>query len=148
PITDIASDLEYPELVDDAREVLRTLVFREKEVGTRDGRWFRVRIMPYRTLDNVIDGVVITFTEVTSSREMQNSLAEQAGQLRQMAESLPNLVWGARPDGSCDYFSRQWAEYTGVPDADQLGYGWLDQVHPEDRERVRESWRAAVKSGS
>ena len=49
PITDLASDLRYPELADDAREVLRTLASAEKPVGTRDGRWFTVRIMPYRT---------------------------------------------------------------------------------------------------
>jgi PAS domain S-box-containing protein len=39
-------------------------------------------------------------------------------------------------------------DYTGIPDSEQLGYGWLEQVHPDDRERVREEWRAAVKSGS
>lgn len=47
-------------------EVLRTLVFREKAVSARDGRWFAARIMPYRTQDNVIDGVVVTFTEARS----------------------------------------------------------------------------------
>src|SRR5262249_24090992 len=52
PITDITSDLEYPDLAEDAREVLRSLVFKEKQVGTKDGRWFSVRIMPYRTLEN------------------------------------------------------------------------------------------------
>src|SRR5262249_23127262 len=53
PVTDIATDLDYPDLTDDAREVLRTLAFREKQVPARDGRWFTVRIMPYRTLENV-----------------------------------------------------------------------------------------------
>ena len=45
--------------------MLRTLVYKEKRVATRDGRWFAVRIMPYRTLENVIDGVVITFSELS-----------------------------------------------------------------------------------
>jgi len=56
PIIDIASDLLYPTLTDDVTEVLRTLVFIEKPVTTRDGHWFTARIMPYRTLDNRIDG--------------------------------------------------------------------------------------------
>jgi two-component system CheB/CheR fusion protein len=147
-ITDIATDLLYPALADDARDVLRTLTFKEKHVATRDGRWFTVRIMPYRTLENVIDGVVITFTDTTTAKVLETTLREQASQLRQMAESLPNLVWGCRPDGVCDYLSQQWIEYTGIPETEQLGYRWLEQVHPEDRDRVHEEWKAAVKSGA
>ncbi|WP_157670251.1 chemotaxis protein CheB [Chitinibacter sp. GC72] len=72
-LTDIVSELEYPQLKEDAIEVLRSLVFQEKQVKTILGRWYRVRIMPYRTLDNVIDGVVITFidiAEVSSSLQL------------------------------------------------------------------------------
>jgi len=148
PITDIATELNYPKLADDARDVLRTLVFRETEVSTRDGRWFMVRIMPYRTLENVIDGVVITFTDATTSKELEAALREQADQLKQMTESPPNLVWGCRPDGACDYLSPRWLEYTGLPEAEQLGYGWLDQVHPDEHERVRDQWKAAVRAGT
>jgi two-component system CheB/CheR fusion protein len=147
PITDFASDIDYADLASDAREVIRTMVIKERQSATRDGRWFAVRIMPYRTVESVIDGVVITFTDVTGARALETALRDQASQLRQMAESLPNLVWGSRPDGSCDYISRQWVEYTGIPDTDQLGSGWLDRVHPDDRERVGEEWRAAVRTG-
>ncbi|HEX8109061.1 MAG TPA: chemotaxis protein CheB, partial [Kofleriaceae bacterium] len=148
PVTDIASDLDYPQLADDAREVLRTLVFQEKQVVARDSRAFSVRIMPYRTLDNVIDGVVITFTDITAARALERAAREQADQLRQMAEALPHLVFGARADGAFDFISRQWVEYTGVPDVEQLQWLWLDQVHPADRERVRDEWRAAIRAGS
>jgi two-component system CheB/CheR fusion protein len=147
PITDIASELVYPDLAEDAHEVLRTLVYKEKQVATRNERSFVVRIMPYRTLENVIDGVVITFTDVSASQASENALREQANQLRQMSESLSHMTWGCRPDGACDFLSRQWVEYTGRSDTEQFGYHWLDQVHPEDRERVGEEWRAAVKSG-
>jgi PAS domain S-box-containing protein len=65
---------------------------------------------------------------------------------RTLAEALPQLVWTSRPDGQRDYFSRQWVEYTGVPEEEQLGLAWLDKVvHREDRERVRERWMAAVQ---
>ncbi len=146
PITDIATDLEYPDLADDAREVLRTLVYKEREVSSRGGHWFKVRILPYRTLENVISGVVITFTDMTSAKMLESTLRDQAEQLRQMTELLPNLVWGCRADGACDFVGERWVEYTGVPEADQLGQGWLEQVHPEDRERLREKWKAAVRS--
>ncbi len=65
---------DYPELADDAREVLRTLVATEKPMATRDGRWFTVRIMPYRTLDDRIDGVVITFTDITAAKTLEAKL--------------------------------------------------------------------------
>jgi two-component system CheB/CheR fusion protein len=77
PITDLASDLLYPELTADAQEVLRKLGFVEKPVNARDGRWFTVRIMPYRTLDDRIDGVVITFTDITTAKTLEAQLREK-----------------------------------------------------------------------
>ncbi|HEV2455974.1 MAG TPA: PAS domain-containing protein, partial [Verrucomicrobiae bacterium] len=77
PLTDLASDLVYPELARDAHEVLRKLGFAEKPVSTRDGRWFTVRIMPYRTLDDRIDGVVITFTDITTAKTLEAKLREK-----------------------------------------------------------------------
>jgi PAS domain S-box-containing protein len=65
---------------------------------------------------------------------------------RTLAEALPQLVWTSRPDGQRDYFSRQWVEYTGIPAEEQLGLAWIDKViHPEDRERVRARWLAAME---
>jgi two-component system CheB/CheR fusion protein len=61
PLTDLATTLDYGALYDDAREVLSTLASKETVVDTLDGRRFAVRIMPYRTSDNRIDGVVVTF---------------------------------------------------------------------------------------
>lgn len=74
PVTDLASDLLYPELSADAREVLRTLVPVEKTLATGDGRWFELRLMPYRTLDDRIDGVVMTFTDVTVAKKLEAKL--------------------------------------------------------------------------
>jgi two-component system CheB/CheR fusion protein len=87
-ITDISSDMLYPELAEDAREVLRTLAFHEKQVAARDGRWFTVRIMPYRTLENMIDGVVITFTDITVYRTLEAKLREA----REFAENIVDTV--------------------------------------------------------
>jgi two-component system CheB/CheR fusion protein len=75
PITDIASALIYPELISDAQEVLRTLIPKEKPIASNNDRWFAVRIMPYRTTENKIDGLVITFTDITVSKVMELKLA-------------------------------------------------------------------------
>jgi two-component system, chemotaxis family, CheB/CheR fusion protein len=74
PFTDLVSDLIFPELAADALEVLRTLVFIQKPIPARDGRWYSVRIMPYRTFDDRIDGLVITFFNISDLMEVEIKL--------------------------------------------------------------------------
>jgi PAS domain S-box-containing protein len=80
--------------------------------------------------------------------EVQETLAALAAgerRYRTLAEALPQLVWTSQPNGDRDYFSRQWIEYTGIPESEQLGLAWIDKViHPEDRERARTRWMAAM----
>jgi two-component system CheB/CheR fusion protein len=73
-LSDIVTDLDYPGLLHDAEDVLRTLVFVDREVRTGDQRWFQVKIMPYRTLENVIDGVVITFNDISRAKLLEAEL--------------------------------------------------------------------------
>ncbi len=78
PLSDIATDLDYPLLQQDATEVQRTLVVSDKQIQTHDGRWFDVRIMPYHTMDNIIDGVVITFVDISLTKNLELALNEHA----------------------------------------------------------------------
>ena len=82
PVTDLSSSLLYPELPEDSQEVLKTLVFKEKQTASRDGRWFKVRIMPYRTLDNIIDGLVITFADITEAKALEAELRRLQAELQ------------------------------------------------------------------
>ncbi len=85
-----------------------------------------------------------TWAAVERSRS-EASLRDSEARFRVLTESLPQLVWSCLPDGRCDYLSRQWVAYTGVPEAEQLDLRWLDRViHPEDRERTLEHWLGAV----
>ncbi len=77
PVTDLVSDLNDTTMAADVREVLRTLICQEKPLTTPDGRWFTVRIMPYRTMDDRIDGVVITFTDITVAKALEAKLRSQ-----------------------------------------------------------------------
>tara|TARA_R110001592_G_scaffold181747_1_gene424590 strand:+ start:6811 stop:9525 length:2715 start_codon:yes stop_codon:yes gene_type:complete len=78
PITDLVSVLNYPALVNNIQNVLRTLVFCEEQVSSTDGRWFVVRIMPYRTQDNRINGVVIIFSDITGRKDMEEKALQKA----------------------------------------------------------------------
>src|SRR5687767_1224262 len=80
-------------------------------------------------------------------RRANEALVESQQHYQALAESLPHLVWTCRPDGYCDYLSRQWVEYTGRPAEEQLGSGWAEQLHPEDRDRVETEWARATTQG-
>jgi two-component system CheB/CheR fusion protein len=81
PITDIASDLDYPKLADDMREVLRTLAVHAQTAATPHGTWFHIRIMPYRTLENMIDGVVVTVIDITELKRAEVEKGNRAAEL-------------------------------------------------------------------
>ena len=78
PITDLVATVKFPELITDVREVIRTLVSREKQLMSRDNRWFHMRIIPYRTVDDKIDGVVITFSDITKAKTLEARLRKES----------------------------------------------------------------------
>jgi two-component system CheB/CheR fusion protein len=75
PLGDITSNLQGESLLDELRTVLETLIPREHEVQTNDDAWYLARVQPYRTLDNVIDGVVLSFTNINELRKATIKLA-------------------------------------------------------------------------
>ncbi len=90
---------------------------------------------------------VILAAAVAQRTRTEGQLRDSESRYRVLIEALPQLVWTCLPDGQCDYLSRQWVEYTGVSEADQLGYGWSESVHPDDRPRLMETWQRAVREG-
>ncbi len=83
PITDLATTLHYPELANDAREVIRTLVSRERVLSAPEAHWLNMRIIPYRTLDDRIDGVVITFTDISIAKKLEQKLLKKTATAEQ-----------------------------------------------------------------
>jgi two-component system CheB/CheR fusion protein len=84
PITDFAHQLEYGNLTADARGVLANLAPLQREVPDRKGHWYDIRMRPYRTVDNKIDGVVITFVDVTERRHVEETLRQNERQLQRL----------------------------------------------------------------
>jgi diguanylate cyclase (GGDEF)-like protein/PAS domain S-box-containing protein len=66
---------------------------------------------------------------------------------RAVAEALPEMIWTADPDGSDDFFSRKWLEYTGLTTAQSLGSGWTVAIHPDDVGPCLEKWKTALHTG-
>ncbi len=69
PLSDIVSNLKYDDLMEDIKKVMEKVIYKEMELETADGEWFQIRIMPYKTSNNVIDGVVITFNNISQTKK-------------------------------------------------------------------------------
>ena len=129
-----------------AGEVLRA---EEDEWQRSDGKtqWIRWAAHPWRKANQEIGGIIIFAEDITDRKIAARQLRETTAQFRQLTESLPQLIWAANATGSWDFLSRQWVAYTGIPAERQLGFGWLEQVHPDDRQDLQRDWTAAVASG-
>ena len=99
PFTDLVTDLQYPEIGIDAVEVIRNLIYIEKSTVTKDGRWFDIKIMPYRTLDDHIDGLVLTFNDVSKFKKMEIELKEANEKLQKSKETRYRKLFETAKDG-------------------------------------------------
>ena len=108
-------------------------------------RWFLGRALPQRDGTGAVVRWFGTCTDIDEFKRLRETLLTSEARYRHLTESIPQLVWTCRPDGWCDYLSRQWVEYTGVPMADQLGWAWVNVLHGDDRDRAAAAWQAAVE---
>lgn len=86
--------------------------------------------------------------DVTVARAQQEALAKSEARLRSLVATLPQLVFRASGDGARSWTSPQWSALTGLSEQESLGFGWLNAIHPEDRELTLAAWRAATEQGS
>lgn len=124
PITDFTHQLEYEGLAADTRQVLDHLVPIEREIQSRDGRWYQVRFRPYRTVDDKIDGVVVTFVDMTERRRMEDALRDSERNLRQEMQLVelsraPIFVWNF--DGTIMQWNRGSEELYGYTKEEAVG---------------------------
>jgi len=92
PFGDLVSQLEYDRLQADAEEVLRTLAFKDGEVSTPDGVWYGMRMRPYRTSENVIDGVMILFSDMSRQKQAEQERTDARACAETLMETVPNPV--------------------------------------------------------
>jgi two-component system CheB/CheR fusion protein len=124
PITDFAHQLDYADLIKDARSVLANLAPIRREIRSRNGHWYDVRLRPYRTVDDRIDGVVITFVDISERLEVEQALRESERKLLQQQRlvelsSAPIFVWHF--DGGITEWNRGCEELYGYTRAEALG---------------------------
>ena len=87
-------------------------------------------------------------TSDEGARQARGASTGDTQRLRDLVNELPQLVWTCSPDGARDYSSRPWLDYTGGAPEGQLGSGWLQHVHPDEREELARAFREAVEAGT
>lgn len=144
PVADIANKFSDGHLLSDAQQVLDTLTPIEREVRTVGGEWYIQRVLPYRTHEDRIEGVVVIYTEITEFKRGEEALRESEERFRTLAETVPDIIFTHRPDGFSDYTNPRFYELTGLPPGAADGFGWTQSLHPEDWARDQSRWRQAL----
>jgi two-component system CheB/CheR fusion protein len=147
PLSDISLKFDDPDLEADAEHTMADLTHRDKEVRASNGRWYQRRILPYRTQNNTIDGVVITFSDITALKQSATVSAESEQRLDLAMGAFRGGMWdmylganaeGSRPDHV--YLSARLKQLLGFAD-DQFPNSmraWEERVIEEDRAAFRD----------
>lgn len=155
-ICDLTHHLDYDSLESDARSVLDDLQPVEREIPADTGECFLVRLHPYRTHDDQVDGVVLSLVDITERREAEQALRRGEEFHRLAVEAGEVGTWSLNLDTWDFYISSKLAEIVGygrdefdVPDGHWQQVVprevWRDAVHPEDRARLEEALLASAK---
>lgn len=121
PISDLAHKFTDGSFLNDAREVLKSLTAVEREVEAEEGNIFIRRLLPYRTHDNRIEGVVATFQDITQLKETQEMLHLQRTQLSLVADAMPVLLAYIDKDHRYRFANASYEKWFGIPIDEVIG---------------------------
>ena len=96
------------------------------------------------TVRRPVEHVVIV-RDLTERKRAQEALQRSEREFRELAESMPQIVWATRADGWNIYFNQQWVDYTGLTLEESYGEGWITPFHPDDRQRAWDAWQRATQ---
>ena len=146
PVTDFTHRLKYDGLVEDARSVLRDFTPIQREVEGSDDAWFLMRIRPYRTLDERIDGVVTTFIDITPLHRTEAALKESEARFRALITATSYVIYRMSPDWK---EMRELEGHGFVQDTTQPSVNWLDTyIDPADQALVKDAISKAILTRS
>ncbi|MBC7794780.1 MAG: PAS domain S-box protein, partial [Clostridia bacterium] len=147
PLSDLAKKFSDPHLISDAEAVLERLIPVEREIVADEQRFFLRRVLPYRTSDNRIDGVVIMFIDVTERKRADQELRDSVLRHQTVVELVPDHLWRADAKGHVGWHNRRWHDYTGLDEEASAGFGWLDAVHLEERSQFEQLFAESRRTG-
>ena len=129
-------------------EVIDRVVTKELEIRGPDDHWYSLRLNPYRTADNRIDGVMMVLVDIDALKRLQKlqevtaraALNESEERFHIAANNAPVFIWISDTDKSFTWFNKPWLEFTGRTPEQETGSGWKENVHPDDLPKFSEAF--------
>lgn len=112
--------------------------------GPAAGRWVELRGRAEHDMPWIINGVSF---DITERKQAEEALRESEKRFDSIANLVPDLLWASEPDGSTHWHNQRWLEYTGQRFEQAIGWGWVDVIHPDDRDGSARRYAEAVKAG-
>lgn len=142
-LADLTRQFDHPDVVADAERSLAHLEHAQREVCAGD-HWYVARTLPYRTADDRIAGVVITFLDITTQKRVERRLMESEARYRAIGESIDYGVWVCDAEGRNTYASDSFLRMAGITQQQCSDFGWGDVLHPDDAEATIAAWKECV----
>lgn len=110
-------------------------------------RWILEQALPLRDPQGNIVKWYGTNTDITDYIQATDAVKASELSFQTLADTMPQIVWTARPDGWLDYYNQRWYDYTGMTPAETQGWGWKPVLHPEDVQLTLETWNESIRTG-
>ena len=111
-------------------------------------QWLRVFIYPVKDDRGKIREVVLIHEDITEQVQAETALRENEARFRFLADSMPQIVWTAKPDGNLDYYNERWCDYTGMSAEETKDWGWKPVLHPDDVDNCVLCWTNSFQTGA
>ena len=155
-LEDALPELQGQPFIDLLKKVYRTgetyKAQEDKVLLEVDGKlqtfYFNFSYKAMRDGDNNIFGILNMAVDVTELVKSREELRQSQLKFKNLADSMPQIVWTARPDGYLDYYNEKWFEFTGMNREEFENEDWIDILYPDDKHRVQEAWKKSIKTGN
>ncbi|MGH3265252.1 MAG: PAS domain-containing protein, partial [Trebonia sp.] len=115
--------------------------------GEGSPRHWAFSSFPAHDADGAINGVVLIAVDINDRQLTEEAVRRSEERYRSLVQASSQVVWVTDPDGQVREDSEEWRAITGQSLEEYTGEGWMDAVHPEDRERIEQAWHEAVRAG-